>query len=506
MTDMKWLNRIKTIIRTVYLYGLTDLFAGHIRQTWLRRLLETLPKSSQYADIPLPVRLRLALESLGPIFIKFGQVLSTRPDLIPHDYAVELAKLQDKVPPFDAQLSRSQIEKSLGQSVETLYAEFETEPVASASIAQVHKARLHSGEQVAVKVLRPNLLPVIEQDLSLMRFGAAWVERLFADGKRLKPREVVAEFDKYLHDELDLMREAANASQLGRNFQNSDMLIVPKVFYDYCTRDVLTIEWMDGTPVSDIAKLKADGIDLHKLADYGVEIFFTQVFRDGFFHADMHPGNILVAADNRYIALDFGIVGTLTDYDKRYLAINFLAFFNRDYHRVATAHIESGWVPADTRAEELEAAVRTVCEPIFNKPISQISFGLVLMRLFEVSRRFHVEIQPQLVLLQKTLLNIEGLGRQLDPDLDLWATAKPFLTRWMNEQIGPKAFLNNLKKEIPDWAEILPRLPRKLNMLIDENRQQEMRDAYVHLVRIQRRQSLWLAVIAVALLLILLFK
>ena len=506
MTDMKWLNRIKTIIRTIYLYGLTDLFAGHIRQTWLRRLLETLPKSSQYADIPLPVRLRTALESLGPIFVKFGQVLSTRPDLIPHNYALELAKLQDQVPPFDAQLSRAQIEKSLGQSVETLYAEFETEPVASASIAQVHKARLHSGEQVAVKVLRPNLLPVIEQDLSLMRFGAACVERLFADGKRLKPREVVAEFDKYLHDELDLMREAANASQLGRNFQNSDMLIVPKVFYDYCTSDVLTIEWMDGTPVSEIAKLKADGIDLHKLADYGVEIFFTQVFRDGFFHADMHPGNILVAADNRYIALDFGIVGTLTDYDKRYLAINFLAFFNRDYHRVATAHIESGWVPADTRVEELEAAVRTVCEPIFNKPISQISFGLVLMRLFEVSRRFHVEIQPQLVLLQKTLLNIEGLGRQLDPDLDLWATAKPFLTRWMNEQIGPKAFLNNLKKEIPDWAEILPCLPRKLNMLIDENRQQEMRDAYAHLVRIQRRQSLWLAVIAVALLLILLFK
>jgi len=359
---MKRLKRIKTILRTLYLYRLAELFAALVRPGWARTLLKMLPQSSEFENEPPAVRLRLALESLGPIFIKFGQVLSTRPDLIPHDYAVELAKLQDKVPPFDAQLSRLQIEKSLGQSIETLYAEFETEPVASASIAQVHKARLHSGEQVAVKVLRPNLLPVIEQDLSLMRFGAAWVERLFADGKRLKPREVVAEFDKYLHDELDLMREAANASQLGRNFQNSDMLIVPKVFYDYCTSDVLTIEWMDGTPVSEIAKLKADGIDLHKLADYGVEIFFTQVFRDGFFHADMHPGNILVAADNRYIALDFGIVGTLTDYDKRYLAINFLAFFNRDYHRVATAHIESGWVPADTRAEELEAAARAVGE------------------------------------------------------------------------------------------------------------------------------------------------
>lgn len=503
---MKWLARIKTIFRTLYLYGLADILLPHVRKSWQRSLLQKLPQSSAYAAEPLPVRLRLALESLGPIFIKFGQVLSTRPDLIPHDYAVELSKLQDRVPPFDSALSRAQIEQSLGQPIAELYAEFDPNPVASASIAQVHKARLHSGEAVAVKVLRPNLLPVIEQDLALMRLGAGWVERLFSDGKRLKPREVVAEFDKYLHDELDLMREAANASQLRRNFENSSMLIVPKVFYDYCSRDVLTIEWMDGTPVSDIAALRAQGIDLHKLADYGVEIFFTQVFRDGFFHADMHPGNILVAPDNRYIALDFGIVGTLTDYDKRYLAINFLAFFNRDYHRVATAHIESGWVPADTRAEELEAAVRAVCEPIFNKPISQISFGLVLMRLFEVSRRFNVEIQPQLVLLQKTLLNIEGLGRQLHPELDLWATAKPFLTRWMNEQIGPKALLNNLKNEAPDWAQILPSLPRKLHALVDENRQQEMRDAYLHLIKVQQRQSLWLAVIAVCLLLIVVFK
>ncbi|QEY26128.1 ubiquinone biosynthesis regulatory protein kinase UbiB [Neisseria zalophi] len=503
---MKWLKRTRTITQTVYRYGLTDLFAGHIRQKWLQALIQKIPQSSQTKNDPLPVRLRLALESLGPIFVKFGQVLSTRPDLIPEPYAKELAKLQDRVPPFDAALARNQIESSLGQSIETLYAEFEAEPVASASIAQVHKARLHSGEQVAVKVLRPNILPVIEQDLALLRFAAGWVERLFADGKRLKPREVVAEFNQYLHDELDLMREAANASQLGRNFKNSDMLIVPNVYYDYCSRDVLTIEWMDGTPVSDIAALKAKNIDLSTLARYGVEIFFTQVFRHGFFHADMHPGNILVADDGRYIALDFGIVGSLTDYDRRYLAINFLAFFNRDYHRVAMAHIESGWVPQETRAEELEAAVRTVCEPIFNKPLSQISFGLVLMRLFETSRRFNVEIQPQLVLLQKTLLNIEGLGRQLDPDLDLWATAKPFLTQWMGEQVGPKAFWNNLKNEAPDWAQILPALPRKINMLVDENRQQEMRDAYIHLVKIQQRQSLWLAVIAIALLLIVLFK
>ncbi|MBF0803608.1 MULTISPECIES: ubiquinone biosynthesis regulatory protein kinase UbiB [Neisseria] len=503
---MKWLKRTQTIIRTVYRYGLADLIAGRVRQSWLRSLLQKLPQPPDAQHTPLPVRLREALEHLGPVFVKFGQVLSTRPDLIAPDYARELAKLQDRVPPFDAELSRRQIEASLGQPIETLYAEFETVPVASASIAQVHKARLHSGEAVAVKVLRPNLLPVIEQDLALLRFGAAWAERLFADGKRLKPREVVDEFDKYLHDELDLMREAANAGRLGRDFQNSTMLIVPKVYYDYCSRDVLTIEWMDGTPIADTAALKARNIDLRQLARYGVEIFFTQVFRNGFFHADMHPGNILVAGDGRYIALDFGIVGSLTDYDKRYLAINFLAFFNRDYHRVATAHIESGWVPPDTRAEELEAAVRSVCEPIFNKPLSQISFGLVLMRLFEVSRRFNVEIQPQLVLLQKTLLNIEGLGRQLDPDLDLWDTAKPFLTKWMGEQIGPKAFIRQLKNEAPDWARILPALPRKINALVDETRRQEMRDAYLHLVRIQQRQSLWLAVIAVALVLIVLFK
>ena len=493
-------------MQTVYRYGLGDIFAGHARAAWLSRLLHKLPRSPLADKEPLPVRVRLALEGLGPIFVKLGQVLSTRPDILPPAYAQELARLQDKVPPFDGALARAQIEASLGRPIADLYAEFDIEPVASASVAQVHRARLHSGEAVAVKVLRPNILPVIEQDLALMRFGAGWIERLFADGKRLKPREVVAEFDKYLHDELDLMKEAANASQLGRQFAGSDMLIVPKVYFDYCSRDVLTIEWMDGTPIADIATLQAQGIDLKKLARYGVEIFFTQVFKNGFFHADMHPGNILVADDNRYIALDFGIVGSLTDYDKRYLAINFLAFFNRDYHRVATAHIESGWVPPDTRAEELEAAVRAVCEPIFNKPLSQISFGLVLMRLFETSRRFNVEIQPQLVLLQKTLLNIEGLGRQLDPDLDLWATAKPFLVNWMNDQVGVKALWHNVKNDAPDRATILPSLPRKLNMLVDETRQQEMRDAYIHLVKTQQRQNVWLAVIAAALVLILLFK
>lgn len=503
---MKWLSRFSVICRTFYQFGLMDMVLPYVRSTWWRGVLARLPQSQTWTQETLPVRLRLALESLGPIFVKLGQVLSTRPDLLPADYAYELAKLQDKVPAFDAQVAKAMIEKELGKPIDELFAEFESEAVASASIAQVHQARLFSGEKVAVKVLRPNLQAVIEQDLALMKWAARWIEYWFADGKRLKPQAVVAEFDKYLHDELDLMREAANASQLRRNFENSPMLIVPKTYFDYCSRQVLVIEWMEGIPISHIEELDKQGISRQQLAQFGVEIFFTQVFQHGFFHADMHPGNILVAPDGRYIALDFGIVGSLTDYDKRYLAINFLAFFNRDYHRVATAHIESGWVPADTRAEELEAAVRAVCEPIFNKPLSEISFGLVLMRLFETSRRFNVEIQPQLVLLQKTLLNIEGLGRQLDPNLDLWVTAKPFLVRWMNEQIGVRALLKNLKEEAPDWAQILPSLPRKLNMLVDEARQKEMREAYIHLIRTQRNQNFCLAVIAIVLIIALFFK
>ncbi|MXR38374.1 ubiquinone biosynthesis regulatory protein kinase UbiB [Craterilacuibacter sinensis] len=497
------LSRSLKIVSTLYRFGLDDFFAGHSRLGFVPRLLRFLPGRPK-PEQPLPARLRLALESLGPIFVKFGQVLSTRRDLLPPDYADELARLQDKVAPFDGALARQVIEQGFGRRVDEIYVDFDDVPVASASVAQVHKAYLREpdgsrGRQVAVKVLRPGIQPVIEQDLALMNTLAGWVERFLADGKRLKPREVVAEFDQYLHDELDMMHEAANASQLRRNFTGSDMLVVPEVFYDATCREVLTLEWMNGTPIGQIERLRAEGVDLKQLSRFGVEIFFTQVFRHGFFHADMHPGNIFVAPDGRYIALDFGIVGSLTETDKHYLAVNFLAFFNRDYHRVATAHIESGWVPADTRPEELEAAVRTVCEPFFDKPLSQISFGMVLLRLFETSRRFNVEIQPQLVLLQKTLLNIEGLGRQLDPDLNLWDTAKPFLMKWMNEQIGWRGLIRTLKNEAPQWATTLPTLPRKLNEALSGKSSELMVAGYMQLMREQKRQNFLLALIALLL-------
>ncbi|MFN6961784.1 MAG: ubiquinone biosynthesis regulatory protein kinase UbiB, partial [Rhodocyclaceae bacterium] len=397
---------------------------------------------------PRGVRLRQALETLGPIFVKFGQVLSTRRDLLPDDIADELAKLQDQVPPFSPDEAVAVIEQSFKRPLHEIYAAFEREPVASASVAQVHFATLFDGTEVAVKVLRPGIAPVIANDIALLDSFAALLERFWSDGKRLKPREVVAEFAKHLDDELDLMREAANCSQLRRNFADAKLLLVPEVFWDYCTHDVMTMQRMHGIPISQVERLVAAGVDLKQLSRAGVEIFFTQVFRDGFFHADMHPGNILVSVApesfGRYIALDFGIVGTLTEVDQRYLAINFLAFFRRDYKRVAEAHVESGWVPRQTRVDELEAAVRAVCEPIFDRPLKEISFGKVLLRLFQTSRRFNVGVQPQLVLLQKTLLNIEGLGRQLDPDLDLWATAKPFLERWMSERVGWRGLINGL--------------------------------------------------------------
>ena len=415
-------------------------------------------------------RIRRSLEDLGPIFVKFGQILSTRRDLLPDDIAMELARLQDQVAPFPGNQARALIEKAYGQSLDDVFAEFENEPFASASIAQVHSAKLKDDTDVVVKVVRPNILPVIKRDISLLYIIADKIERYWSAGKQLRPREVVAEFEKTLIDELDLMREAANASQLRRNFENSPLLYIPEVFWDYSRSNVLVTERIHGIPIGNIDELKAANIDLAALSERGVEIFFTQVFKHSFFHADMHPGNIFVADNGQYLAVDFGIMGTLNASDQRYLAENFLAFFNRDYHRVAQLHVDSGWVGAETRVDEFEAAIRTVCEPIFDKPLKEISFGHLLLRLFQTARRFNMEVQPQLILLQKTLLNIEGLGRQLYPDLDLWKTAKPFLERWMAEQIGPRSFLRHLREQGPLWLEQLPKIPGLVHDVLEQAR------------------------------------
>jgi ubiquinone biosynthesis protein len=415
-------------------------------------------------------RLREALEALGPIAVKFGQLLSTRRDLVPLDIADELALLQDRVPPFPSAAARAEIERSLGAPIESVFAEFGDTPAASASIAQVHLARLADGREVAIKVLRPGVEAAVARDVALLETAARVIERISAEGRRLRPREVVAEFARHLDDELDLMVEAANASQLARNFERSALLIVPRVHWELCSRRVMVMERMHGIPISQVQAIRDAGIDVPALARAGVEIFFTQVFRDGFFHADMHPGNILVAADGRYVALDFGIMGTLGETDKNYLAQNFLAFFNRDYRRVAQAHLDAGWVPAGTRVDAFEAAIRAVCEPVFSRPLKDIYFGKLLLRLFQTSRRFDVRIQPQLVMLQKTLLNIEGLGRELDPELDLWRTAKPYLERWMDEQVGWRGILRTVRDEAPYWAHALPQIPRLVHRALADDR------------------------------------
>ena len=493
---MKRFLRGATIVWVVFRYGLDGLVLDSFQKPWLRLLSRAL-SLGRNLDAPPGQRLREALERLGPIFVKFGQVLSTRRDLLPADMADELARLQDRVPPFDSSIAIATIERAFRRPVDEVFVAFDRVPVASASIAQVHFATLRDRQgierEVAVKVLRPGMLPVIEKDLSLMRMMAGWLESLSADGKRLKPREVVAEFDNYLHDELDLVREAANAAQLRRNMQGLDLVLVPEIFWDFCHPEVMVMQRMNGVPISQVERLRDAGVDIPKLACDGVTIFFTQVFRDGFFHADMHPGNIMVslapATFGRYISLDFGIVGTLTESDKEYLAQNFVAFFRRDYKRVAELHIESGWVPPETRVNELEAAVRTVCEPYFDRPLKEISLGMVLMRLFQTSRRFNVEIQPQLVLLQKTLLNIEGLGRQLDPDLDLWSTAKPFLEKWMLEQLGPQRFKRELQTQAPHYAKILPSLPRLLHDFLQHPPGRKQNQELLELLREQKRTN-----------------
>jgi len=487
--------RLLRIARVAARYGLDEFFLEHERVRLVRWLVHALCFWRRL-DAPRGERLRLALEALGPIFIKFGQMLSTRRDLVPLDIADELAHLQDRVPSFPGKQALAVLRRAYGREAGEVFAEFDATPVASASVAQVHKARLKSGEQVAVKILRPGIGKVIAHDVALLRVLATLIEWLWWDGKRLKPREVVGEFAKHLGDELDQMREAANCSQLRRNFAGSPLLAVPEVYWDYCGQEVMVMSWMEGMPISQTDRLRQQGVDIPKLARAGVEIFFTQVFRDGFFHADMHPGNILVTPAGQYIALDFGIMGTLTDADKNYLAQNFLAFFRRDYKKVAQAHLDAGWVPADTRVDEFEAAIRAVCEPIFDRPLKEIAFGKVLLRLFQTSRRFGMEIQPQLVMLQKTLLNIEGLGRELDPDLDLWATAKPFLERWMSEQIGWRGWLTTFREEAPYWGALIPQLPRLAHQALRTDRLEKLEAGLAVMLRQQQIRNRWLGILA----------
>ena len=505
------LRRMLKIQRVLVRYGLDDV----IRETHLLRPLRfvfvVFPRRVD-RSAPLGERIRLALEELGPIFVKFGQAISTRRDLLPREVADELAKLQDTVPPFPADEAREIIEAAYGQSVDEVFERFAREPLAGALIAQVHSAKIASGEEVIVKILRPGVEESIEQDLAVLRRLARLAERYWSLGKRLKPVEVVAEYENTILDELDLMREAANAAQLKRNFQGSDLLVVPEVYWDYCRPEVMVQERIFGTPISDMEALRAAGTNIRRLAENGVEIFFTQVFRHNFFHADMHPGNIFVITDDpdkpKYAAVDFGIVGTLSPEDQRYLAENFLAFFDRDYHRIAQLHLDSGWVPEGTRVDQLESAVRTVCEPIFNKPLDEISFAQVLMRLFRVAQRFNVEIQPQMILLHKTLFNIEGLGRELYPKLDLWDTAYPVLKKWMRERVGPEAILRDARDNLPHVREALRDLPAAIRHLAEQGARgnlsvnvelqaKEIRDLKAELER-QRKQRLRLTVAGVA--------
>ena len=509
MASRRTIFRMIAIQRVLIKYGLDDV----IKQTHLLRPLRFLfylmPRRLN-TSTPIGERLRLALEELGPIFVKFGQAISTRRDLLPPDIADELAKLQDAVPPFPVEQAVAIVESAYGESVDSVFERFDKKPLAAASIAQVHTAKLKTGHEVIVKVLRPGVQDQIEGDLAVLRVIAGLADRYWEHGKRLRPLEIVDEYEHTILDELDLMREAANAAQLKRNFQGSNMLYVPDVYWDYCRPEVLVQERIYGTPISDMDALLEAGTDIQVLAENGVEIFFTQVFRHNFFHADMHPGNIFVIMSDpkkpKYAAVDFGIVGTLSPEDQRYLAENFLAFFDRDYHRIAKLHLDSGWVPAETRVDQLETAIRTVCEPIFNKPLAEISFAQLLMRLFRVAQRFDVEIQPQMILLHKTLFNIEGLGRQLYPQLDLWKTAHPVLKRWMDEQVGGKAFLKDIRQNLPQMRDALKELPTILRYLgeqaaeghVNLNLKSSELTEIKNLLAEQQRQRRWLTAAAAA--------
>ena len=506
------MSGLRRILRLVYInvvlvrHGLDEIVLRTHLLRPVRFLLHLLPWNwIRGTQPPRAVRLRRTLEDLGPIFIKFGQILSTRRDLLPEDVADEFANLQDRVPPFSGGVAAAIVRDALGRPVDEIFHEFTREPLASASIAQVHAARLKDGREVVVKVVRPGIEKIIRRDVSLLHLVADLAHRYWPDAGRLRPREIVAEYEKTILDELDLLREAASASQLRRNFEGSDLLYVPEVCWEYTQRRVMVMERVSGIPISNVDALRDAGVDLRILAERGVEIFFTQLMRHNFFHADMHPGNIFVdrAHPDRpsYIAVDFGIMGSLSEQDQRYLAENFLAFFNRDYRRVAELHVESKWVPSDTRIDEFEAAIRSVCEPIFDRPLREISFGRVLVQLFQTARRFHMEVQPQLVLLQKTLLNIEGLGRQLYPDLDLWETAKPFLDRWMREQLGARALLREIRRQAPKWGETLPVLPglayETLKLARSGEIEVRMRSEGIEQLRAEMRRSNQRSVLAV---------
>ncbi|MDA0680437.1 MAG: ubiquinone biosynthesis regulatory protein kinase UbiB [Proteobacteria bacterium] len=462
MSRRRTLLRLISIQRVLVRHGLDEIItSAHILRP-LRFLFYLFPRAKDVSE-PLGMRIKMALIELGPIFVKFGQAVSTRRDLLPPDIADELAQLQDRVPPFPADEAIAILDKAYGKSVNEVFARFDDVPFAAASIAQVHTAALQDGTEVIVKLMRPGVRALIERDLEMLFAVAGLADKYWAASKRLRPLEIVAEYEKTIIDELDLAREGANTAQLKRNFEGSDLLYVPEVYWDYCRPEVLVQERIYGISISDMDALRKSGANIQVLAENGVEIFFTQVFRHNFFHADMHPGNIFVIVEDperpKYAAVDFGIVGTLSPSDQKYLAGNFLAFFDRDYHRIAKLHLESGWVPAGTRIDELESAVRSVCEPIFNKPLSEISFAQVMIRLFETARRFDMEIQPQLILLQKTLFNIEGLGRELYPQLDLWKTAHPILRQWMSEQLGPRAAFDRLREDLPHIRDALRELP-----------------------------------------------
>jgi len=474
------LLRLMTIVRVFIRHGLDELLFDIPYLRPVSFIYKILPWNWGKTETRSSgERIRLALEDLGPIFIKLGQMLSTRRDLLDDELADELKLLQDRVPPFPGEEARVLIENAFKKPVTEIFKTFETEPMASASVAQVHAATLWDGKDVVIKVLRPGIEKTIRQDIELMYIMARILERYWKEGKRLRPIEIVQEYEKNIIDELDMQREAANASQLRRNFEGSADLYIPEVYWDYTQPNMMVMERIRGIPVGNIDELVAHNINFKRLGERGVEIFFEQVFRHNFFHADMHPGNIFVDPNNpddpRYLAVDFGIVGTLSPDDQRYLAENFHAFFNRDYKRVAELHVESGWVPSTTRVDEFESAIRSVCEPIFQQPISQISFGNLLLRLFQTARRFNMEVQPQLVLLQKTLLNIEGLGRQLYPDLDLWTTAKPFIQRWMDEQVGVRALLKGAQYNLPKFLENFPHMPNLLFDVVKQTSQQQMK-------------------------------